>query len=85
VGLLQFFGHPVLLFALYSPRETHSWAIAAVFISTVFAVTLPLKIWNNTRNEDKLETQQRLLNEARLAALTRQINRTFLFNYPEFS
>jgi two-component system LytT family sensor kinase len=78
-GSLQFFG-PTVLFALYSPRETYSWAIAAVYISTVFAVTLPLKIWNNTRNEDKLETQQRLLNEARLAALTRQINPHFLFN-----
>jgi two-component system, LytTR family, sensor kinase len=43
-------------------------------------VTLPLKIWNNARNEDKLEAQQRLLNEARLAALTRQINPHFLFN-----
>ncbi|HUS07754.1 MAG TPA: histidine kinase [Bryobacteraceae bacterium] len=76
---LQLFGGGVL-FALYSPREVHSWTAAAVFISTVFAVTLPLKIWNNTRNEDKLETQQRLLNEARLAALTRQINPHFLFN-----
>ena len=43
-------------------------------------VTLPLKIWNNTRNEEKLEAQQRLLNEARLAALTSQINPHFLFN-----
>jgi two-component system LytT family sensor kinase len=43
-------------------------------------VMLPLKVWNAIRNEDKLESQQRLLNEARLSALTRQINPHFLFN-----
>ena len=52
----------------------------AICASTVFAVMLPLKIWNNTRNEKKLEAQQLRLNEARLAALTRQINPHFLFN-----
>ena len=41
---------------------------------------IPLKIWNNTRNEKKLEEQQLRLNEARLAALTSQINPHFLFN-----
>jgi two-component system LytT family sensor kinase len=53
---------------------------AAIFLSTIFAVTTPLKIWNNFRNEKKLEAQQRRLNEARLAALTSQINPHFLFN-----
>lgn len=71
---------PNVLFSLYSPHTIHSWNAVAVFASTVFAVTLPLKIWNAVRNEDKLESQQRLLNEARLAALTRQINPHFLFN-----
>src|ERR1039457_1895824 len=47
---------------------------------TAFAVAIPLKIWNNTRNEKKLEEQERLLVEARLAALTSQINPHFLFN-----
>lgn len=51
-----------------------------IYASTVFAVTLPLKIWNNSRNEKKLEAQQLRLNEAMLAALTRQINPHFLFN-----
>jgi two-component system LytT family sensor kinase len=51
-----------------------------IYASTVFAVTLPLKIWNNSRNEKKLEAQQLRLNEARLAALTSQINPHFLFN-----
>ena len=52
----------------------------AICATTLFAVGLPLKIWNNTRNENKLEEQQRLLIEARLAALTSQINPHFLFN-----
>src|SRR6202023_2064950 len=69
-----------LVFALYNPQASSPWAAAAVYATTVFAVLLPLKIWNNTRNEDKLESQQRLLNEARLQALTRQINPHFLFN-----
>jgi two-component system LytT family sensor kinase len=56
------------------------WISVAVYASTLFAVTIPLKIWNNTRNEWKLEEQARLLVEARLAALTSQINPHFLFN-----
>jgi two-component system LytT family sensor kinase len=68
------------IFALYAPGESRASVLFAVFTSTLFAVTLPLKVWNNTRTEDKLEAQQRLLNEARLAALTRQINPHFLFN-----
>ncbi len=51
-----------------------------ICISAIFAVTLPLKIWNNSRNEKKLEAQQLRLNEARLAALKSQINPHFLFN-----
>ncbi len=56
------------------------WALVAAYASSVFAVMIPLKIWNNTRNEKKLEAQQLRLNEARLAALTSQINPHFLFN-----
>ena len=52
----------------------------ALYATTLFAVVLPLKIWNNTRNENKLEEQQRLLTQARLQALTSQINPHFLFN-----
>jgi two-component system LytT family sensor kinase len=72
--------YPTGTFALYMPDEKRLGVLLAIFTTTVFAVTLPLKIWNNTRNEEKLESQQRLLNEARLAALTRQINPHFLFN-----
>jgi two-component system LytT family sensor kinase len=54
--------------------------ILALYATTLFAVAIPLKIWNNTRNEKKLEEQERLLVEARLEALTSQINPHFLFN-----
>jgi two-component system LytT family sensor kinase len=54
--------------------------VVAIYAFSLFAVAIPLKIWNNTRNEKKLEEQDRLLVEARLAALTSQINPHFLFN-----
>jgi two-component system LytT family sensor kinase len=72
-----------LVFRLQPPPGTepyHSLAIAAIYGTTLFAVAIPLKIWNNARNEKKLEEQERLLVEARLAALTSQINPHFLFN-----
>jgi len=62
------------------PEPSSPLALAAAYVTTLFAVTLPLKIWNNTRNEAKLEQQERLLIEARLDALTSQINPHFLFN-----
>jgi two-component system LytT family sensor kinase len=63
--------------ALFAPPTL---AIAAQYLTTVFAVFIPLKIWNSMRNEKKLEEQERLLVEARLKALTSQINPHFLFN-----
>ncbi|HUA21688.1 MAG TPA: histidine kinase [Bryobacteraceae bacterium] len=60
--------------------DNHVWTVIATYASSVFAVMLPLKIWNNARTEKKLEAQQLRLNEARLAALTSQINPHFLFN-----
>jgi two-component system LytT family sensor kinase len=54
--------------------------LLAVYASTWFCVTIPLKVWNNTRNEAKLETQERLLVQARLESLASQINPHFLFN-----
>ena len=56
------------------------FCLAAVYASTYFCVTIPLKVWNNTRNEVKLEEQERLLIQARLEALASQINPHFLFN-----
>ncbi len=54
--------------------------IAAIYATTVLCITIPIKIWNSTRTEKKLEDQQLRLNQARLAALTSQINPHFLFN-----
>ncbi len=71
---------PGMMFALYTPGELSLPLALAIITSTLFATTLPLKIWSAARNEDIVESQQRLLNEARLAALMRQINPHFLFN-----
>jgi two-component system LytT family sensor kinase len=71
---------PRYLFSAYLATDTQLLAVIAIFTTTVFATVLPLKIWNNARNEDKLESQQRLLQNARMAALTSQINPHFLFN-----
>jgi two-component system LytT family sensor kinase len=58
----------------------HPLAVVAVYVATLFAVTLPLKVWNNARNETKLVEQEQLLMRARLAALSSQIHPHFLFN-----
>lgn len=64
-------------FELYS----HSWTIElAICACAPVVVGIPLKIWNAVRIEHKLEEQSRLLLEARLDALQRQINPHFLFN-----
>lgn len=51
-----------------------------ICVATVAGVGLTLKVWNNTRNEWKIETQRRLLTEARLLNLLSQMNPHFLFN-----
>ncbi len=77
-------GFPLQLFALPGPNSHFPapyWlAQAALYGSTLFAVSIPLKIWDSARYEKKFEQQERLLAEARLAALTAQINPHFLFN-----
>ncbi len=61
-------------------KETNAWMVVAQYATTVFAVILPIKIWYSSRYEKLLEQQQLRLNEARLAALSSQINPHFLFN-----
>ena len=68
---------PHRLFDLYSDN----WLVeAAICLCSPVVVGIPLKIWNQVRIERKLEEQTRLLLEARLDALQRQINPHFLFN-----
>jgi two-component system LytT family sensor kinase len=72
-------GHhlPGELFYLDWPR----WAmLLGIYASTVATVAVPIKVWNSTRIELKLEEQERLLLQARMEALQNQINPHFLFN-----
>lgn len=69
--------YPGWLFSLGS----ESWpARIAVLACPVVVIAIPIKIWNASRIEMKLEEQQRLLLEAHFDALQRQINPHFLFN-----
>ncbi len=69
--------HPRLMFSMDSDNF---WILAAIFATSAVCVAIPLKIWNNTRMETKLEEQQRALLQARMEALQSQINPHFLFN-----
>ena len=61
--------------------DSYNWAVlAAIYATSAVAIAIPLKIWNNTRIEMKLEEQERLLLQARMEALQNQINPHFLFN-----
>lgn len=69
--------YPKRYFALYSNEW---WVELLICATSPIVVGIPLKIWNAIRVEKKLEEQGRLLLEARLDALQRQINPHFLFN-----
>ena len=69
--------YPRHFFELHSDQWLVELAICAC---APVVVGIPLKIWNAVRVERKLEEQGRLLLEARLDALQRQINPHFLFN-----
>jgi two-component system LytT family sensor kinase len=66
------------IFALAGPPGP--LANVAIFVTTVYTVSIPIKVWNSARTERLLEVKERLLVEARLAALSKQINPHFLFN-----
>lgn len=74
------------LVAWFNPRRYFSlhsgewWVELLICANAPIVVGIPLKIWNAIRVERKLEEQGRLLLEARLDALQRQINPHFLFN-----
>ncbi len=54
--------------------------LALTLLATTLTVAIPIKIWNSARIEHKLQEQEALLLEARIEALTSQINPHFLFN-----
>jgi two-component system LytT family sensor kinase len=65
----------------YFELSSREWWVQLLICATApIVVGIPLKIWNAIRVERKLEEQGRLLLEARLDALQRQINPHFLFN-----
>lgn len=68
---------PHRLFALVASAP---WLQVLVCLSAPITVGIALKVWNALRTEMSLQEQKRLLLEARLDALQRQINPHFLFN-----
>jgi len=66
--------------SIFSLESGNLWVEAAIYLTAVMAVGTELKIFNNVRIEMKLEEQERLLLQARMAALQNQINPHFLFN-----
>jgi two-component system LytT family sensor kinase len=75
--IAHLYSHPQRLFALLASQW---WLQVLVALFAPINVGIALKVWNTLRIEMKLEEQKRLLLEARLDALQRQINPHFLFN-----
>lgn len=75
------FGARGWLFSLYAPSDDIGLLTTAlVYLATIICIGVTIKIWDHTRNEWKIEEQQRLLMQARLRNLSSQINPHFLFN-----
>ena len=65
---------------LFALQPANVWLMAAIVLTTVMSVAIPIKIWNTARIEHRLQEQEKLLMQARVEALASQINPHFLFN-----
>lgn len=66
--------------SIFSLESSNLWVEGAIYLAVVMVVGTELKIFNSVRIQIKLEEQERLLLQARMAALQNQINPHFLFN-----
>jgi two-component system LytT family sensor kinase len=64
----------------YSYGPHPRWVDVLIYATSVMIIVIELKIWNGVRLQIKLEEQERMLLQARMAALQNQINPHFLFN-----
>ena len=78
--LRQALGHRYGPDRLFVFPATSPGMLAFTLLATTLTVAIPIKIWNSARIEHKLQEQEALLLEARIEALTSQINPHFLFN-----
>jgi two-component system LytT family sensor kinase len=72
---MRFGAHRLFFFDSPTP-----WLTVVVYVATVLAVSIPIKIWNTARIEHRLQEQENLLLAAKIEALKSQINPHFLFN-----
>jgi len=68
---------PWTTFTLESPNR---WVEVAIYATSIMVIGTEMKIFSGVRIQIKLEEQERLLLQARMAALQNQINPHFLFN-----
>ena len=79
-SLRIFVGSDLLPGTIFYLSSNNAWVMLAIYISTLSCLGIPLKIWNNIRLEQKLRDREVLVVQARLKALSSQINPHFLFN-----
>ncbi len=79
-SLRMFVGSELLPGTIFYLSSNNAWVMLAIYISTLSCLGIPLKIWNNIRLEQKLRDREVLVVQARLKALSSQINPHFLFN-----
>jgi len=78
--LRQVLGHRYGPDRVFFFPATSAGMLGLTLLAMTLTVAIPIKIWNSARIEHKLQEQEALLLEARIDALTSQINPHFLFN-----